>query len=150
MKRLIVVFTLMLSSICAGAFEFDGINLNDPHYKVAREISAKGYTYNHERNCLEGVCHGVKLYLSTNYIDVSKGGMVGQLIVNIPLDGDKKTQFDEVTTIFNVIYHQVAAENGTFTYEVDKDGTQLMLSHSDEFITLTYNTPYYSKRKSKK
>lgn len=149
MKKLFFVIALMLTSVCASAFEFDGIDLNQPYSKVARQISEKGYTFNNELNCLEGNCHGTNIYLSINYVDVSKRGMLGQLIVQIPF-GNRADQFDEVSTIFNVIYHQVQGEKGTLTYEVDDDGTQLVLGQKDGYIVLTYNTPYYSARKNNK
>ena len=149
MKKLLIVLTLLISSAFADAFEIDGINLNDTYISVTREISRKGYTYNHDLNCLEGVCQGVKIYLSINYVDVKKAGMLGQLIVYIPTAGNSDEKYAEYSELLNVIYHQVSKDPGNLTYLVDNDGTQMILGRKDGFIVLTYNTPYYSAPKKK-
>lgn len=133
---------MVLSSLCAGAFEFDSIDLNEPYYKVTQEISKRGYSYNHELNCLQGDCRGTVIYLSINYLDVTKSGMLGQLIVNIPFKSGEDFLSNAIS-IFNVLYHQVEPVDGNVAYQVDPDGTQLVVSRKNEFLTLTYNTPYY-------
>ncbi len=145
MKKLFITLTLMLTAFATNAFEFDGIDLNTQYSKVAREISARGYAYDANRNCLKGNCQGTEIYLSINYIDVNKRGMVGQLIVEIPMDTSEKAMAD-VTTLLNVVYHQVAKTAGTITYQVDKDGTQLVVGQKGNSVILTYNTPYYKNR----
>ncbi len=147
MKKLFVMLAMMLAT-CGniGAFDFDGINLNLPFIKVAQEISKRGYAYDSERNCLKGVCQGTEIYLSFNYVDVKKKGMVGQLFVEIPMK-DATEALQHVTELFNVIYHQVEQTPGIISYEVDKDGTLLHLSQKDGALLLTYNTPYYKEKK---
>ena len=149
MKKFFVVLAVMLSSFCANAFDFDGINLNEPYAKVAQEIAKRGYSYNHQRNCLQGDCRGVDIFLSINYVDVTTPGMLGQLIIDIPISGNGTEMFKNITTIFNVLYHQIDGQADAVTYQVDVDGTELMISQKDEFITLIYNTPYYSRPKTK-
>lgn len=144
MKRLLLISFLFFFSVFSHAFDIDGINLNDSYVSVTREISRKGYTYNHDLNCLEGVCQGVKIYLSINYVDVKKAGMLGQLIVYIPASGKADEKFAEYSELLNVIYHQISKESGDLTYLVDNDGTEMILGKKDGFIVLTYNTPYYS------
>lgn len=147
MKKLFVMLAMMLatcSHICA--FDFDGIDLNQPFIKVAQEISKRGYAYDSERNCLKGVCKGTEIYLSFNYLDVKKKGMVGQLIVEIPMK-EAGQALQNVTELFNVIYHQVEQAPGVISYEVDKDGTLLHLSQKGGSILLTYNTPYYKEKR---
>lgn len=122
----------------ANAYEFDGIDLNAPQQQVARAISTKGYTYNMEKNCLVGNCQGMEIHLSLNLYDVTETGHVGQLIVDMPLK-----DIDTATTIFNVIYHQTASDNGTVTYSVSNDGTTMTLSKHNGGIRLVYNTPFY-------
>ena len=137
---------LMASFASARAFDFDGIDLNQPFMKVAQEISKRGYAYDSDRNCLKGICKGTEIYLSFNYVDVKKKGMVGQLIVEIPMKNAGEA-LHNVTELFNVIYHQVEQTPGIVSYEVDKDGTLLHLSQKDGSIILTYNTPYYKVKK---
>lgn len=141
MKKLFILMAMMLTAFVANAFDFDGINLNAPYGTVAQEISKRGYVYDSERNCLKGNCQGTEIYLSFNYIDVTKKNMVGQLIVEIPIDNTAEA-LKSAATIFNVVYHQVSPN----TYAVDKDGTQLIISQKGNSIILTYNTPYYKKK----
>ncbi len=133
---------IMLCTYSTRAFDFDGIDLNQRYITVAQEISKRGYSYDSERNCLKGICQGTEIYISINYIDVSKRGMVGQLIVEIPI-ANASTSFVGITTLLNVIYHQVTKDTKSVTYAADKDGTQLVVSQKGESVFLTYNTPYY-------
>ncbi|MCQ2184113.1 MAG: hypothetical protein MJY62_01720 [Bacteroidales bacterium] len=149
MKKIILAMALLASSLCAGAFEFDGIDLNSPYANVTREIAKKGYTYNHDRNCLQGNCQGVDIFVSINYLDVIKEGMLGQLIVEVPAGGDVKTMYNDVSVILNIIYHQIAKDEETVTYLVDNDGTKLILGEKNGYLILTYNTPFYSVKRSK-
>ncbi len=141
MKRLFIIMAMMLSAFVANAFDFDGIDLNAPYGTVAQEISKRGYVYDSERNCLKGNCQGTEIYLSFNYIDVTKKNQVGQLIVEIPMENTDEA-LKSAATLFNVVYHQVAPS----TYVVSKDGTQLVISKKGNSIILTYNTPYYKKK----
>ena len=145
-KRLFLLLTVMLASFRASAFDFDGIDLNRPYIEVAQAISKLGYSYDSERNCLKGVCQGTEIYISINYIDVTKKRMVGQLIVEIPMQNSQQS-FAGVTTLLNVIYHQIDKDEHSITYQADKDGTQLVVSQKGESVFLTYNTPYYKYRK---
>ena len=145
MSRLIYSLLLFVASLSMHAFDFDGIDLNKPYIDVTREIAKRGYHYDNDRNCLKGNCQGTEIYLSINYVDVSKMGRVGQLIVEIPMPNNEQVLHD-VTTIFNVVYHQVSKTDNSITYQADKDGTQLVVSRRGSSIFLTYNTPYYKPR----
>lgn len=146
-KRFFFAAVLALSSFTgAQAFDFDGIDLNSPYMRVAQEISKRGYYFDVDRNCLKGNCQGTEIYLNINYIDVTKKGMVGQLVVEIPMK-DNTNSMESVTTIFNVVYHQVDKTDKSVTYEVDHDGTKLILTQKGNSLFLTYNTPYYKVKK---
>lgn len=145
MKKFFLSLAIMLTSISAFAFEFDGISLNDDALKVTRAISAKNYVTDPTRNCLKGVCQGNEIYLSFNLDDVTTKGKVGQLIVDVPMKS--ADAFENCSTLLNVIYHQVAKGTDSITYAVDKDGTTLVLQKSAEGVKLTYNTPYYKAKK---
>lgn len=140
MKKALFAFAAMCMAFCssANAYEFDGIDLNAAQQAVTRAISSKGYTYNQEKNCLVGNCQGTEIYLSLNLYDVTEAGHVGQLIVDIPIK-----DATSATTIFNVIYHQTANENGKITYAVANDGTTMTLTKTKDGIRIVYNTPYY-------
>lgn len=142
MRKFLILIVLALYSFSASAFDFDGISLNLPYIKVAQEISKRGYAYDSDKNCLTGNCQGTEIYLYINYLDVKKPRMVGQLIVEIPMTNNKQS-LEDATTLFNVVYHQVSKSNSSVTYEVDKDGTQLVVSQKGSSIFLTYNTPFY-------
>lgn len=146
MKRITLFALLMLLPFIANAFEFDGIDLNGSYNKIIQEIAKRGYTYNHERNCLQGDCHGVHIYMSANYLDVSQSGNLGQLIVDIPTEDKSETVEKYYLQLLNILYHQVDSEDGVPTYLVDKDGTVLKVHVLDGFARLTYNTPYYKVR----
>lgn len=142
MKKLLLIFAAMVTSICANAFEFDSIDLSLPYSKVVQEIAKRGYTYNNDRNCLEGNCQGVNIYLSINYLDVKKPGYLGQLIVDVPAEGNQKEALPHVLTLLNVLYHHVPDTEGN-VYSVDSDGTTLEVKFTEGYYHLIYNTPYY-------
>ncbi|MCQ2185528.1 MAG: hypothetical protein MJY92_02225 [Bacteroidales bacterium] len=150
MKKIILLASLLLSSLCANAFEFDGIDLNGSYNKIIQEIAKRGYTYNQERNCLQGDCRGQHIYMSANYLDVAQPGHLGQLIVDVPTEGKAELVLKYYTEILNILYHQVDSHDGVPTYLVDKDGTQLKLQVIDGYARLTYNTPYYKVKTAKK
>ena len=144
MKKLVLLLAAMIFGIQAYAFEFDGINLNDDYVKVTRAISSKNYVQDPVRNCLTGVCFGTKIYLSFNLKDVTTNGKVGQLIIDVPMDGN--SAWKNCSELLNVIYHQIDKTNNSVIYSVDKDGTTLTLQDVPDGIKLIYNTPYYRKK----
>lgn len=147
MKKIFLAFALFIASMSgAMAFEFDGINLNDTYHKVSQEISKRGYIYDEQRNCLTGNCFGTEIYLTINYQDVTEAGYVGQLIVEVPIKNTKYA-IEHMSALLNVIYHQIGSDNSTVTYDVDPDGTTLVLSQKGSSVFLTYNTPHYKKSK---
>jgi len=145
MKKFFLSLAVMLTSISAFAFEFDGINLNDDAIKVTRAISTKNYVTDPVRNCLKGNCQGNEIYLSFNLEDVTTKGKVGQLIVDVPMKNAEA--YDNCIGLLNVIYHQVSKDDSGIVYAVDKDGTTLLLQKSSEGVKLTYNTPFYKAKK---
>lgn len=145
MKKLLFIATMLLMSIGASAFDFDGINLNGNVIEVTRQISQKGYAYDAEKDCLVGVCQGTEIYLSINYRDVNKDNKIGQLIVEVPMT--EKNALDIISKTFNVVYHQVSNANNEYVYQVSEDGTKLIVSATAKGVKLTYNTPYYKAAK---
>lgn len=146
MKKIILTIALFVASFCSAmAFEFDGINLNSTYHKVSQEISKRGYIYDEQRNCLKGNCFGTEIYLTINYQDVSEPGYVGQLIVEIPIKNTKYA-IEHMAALLNVIYHQVDSSSNSVTYDVDPDGTRLVVSQNGGSVFLTYNTPRYVKK----
>lgn len=147
MKKIFLVFALFIASFSgAMAFEFDGINLNDTYHKVSQEISKRGYVYDEQRNCLKGNCQGTEIYLTINYQDVTDAGYVGQLIVEVPIKNTKYA-VEHMAALLNVIYHQISRTDNTVTYDVDPDGTTMVVSQKGGSVFLTYNTPHYKKAK---
>lgn len=145
MKKFFLSLAVMLTSISAFAFEFDGINLNDDALKVTRAISAKNYVTDPTRNCLKGNCQGNEIYLSFNLDDVSTKGKVGQLIVDVPMKNAEA--YDNCICLLNVIYHQINKSDNGIVYAVDKDGTTLLVQKGSDGVKMTYNTPYYKTKK---
>lgn len=145
MKKFFLSLAVMLTSISAFAFEFDGINLNDDALKVTRAISAKNYVTDPTRNCLKGNCQGNEIYLSFNLDDVSTKGKVGQLIVDVPMKNAEA--YDNCISLLNVIYHQINKSDNGIVYAVDKDGTTLLVQKGSDGVKMTYNTPYYKTKK---
>ncbi|MBP5499456.1 MAG: hypothetical protein J6Y05_02010, partial [Bacteroidales bacterium] len=66
---------------------------------------------------------------------------VGQLIVDVP--NASANAFVENAQLLNIIYHLVSNTEAGYLYQVDDDGTTLLLSRTETGIRLTYNTPYY-------
>ncbi|MCM1079994.1 MAG: hypothetical protein NC344_11075 [Bacteroidales bacterium] len=145
MKKIFFALVALMMSICAHAFDFDGIDLNGNVVEITRQISAKGYVYDEANDCLKGICQGTEIYLTINYQDVKQKNKIGQLMVDIPMKSDDA--LSDVAMTFNVIYHQVANSNGIYTYQIGDDGTTLALSKTNNGIRLTYSTPYYKKIK---
>ena len=141
MKKIFIAFAALVMSLNASAFEFDGIDLNGNVVEVTRQISAKGYVYDDAKDCLKGTCQGTEIYLSINYQDVKQKNKIGQLVVEVPMA--EKNALDVVVKTFNVIYHQVSNQNGTYLYDISKDGTTLTVAANAKGVVLTYNTPYY-------
>lgn len=147
MKKIFLAIALFIASFSSAmAFEFDGINLNGTYHQVSQEISKRGYIYDDQRNCLKGNCFGTEIYLSINYQDVTEAGYVGQLIVEVPIKNTKYA-IEHMAALLNVIYHQVASGDNTVTYDVDPDGTKLVISQKGGSVFLTYNTPHYQPSK---
>lgn len=141
MKKVFLALMGIMMSLCANAFEFDGIELNGNVVEVTRQISAKGYIYDDTKDCLKGVCQGTEIYLSINYADVTEKNRIGQLIVDVPMP--EKDALNIVAKTFNVVYHQTAKTADSYSYAVSTDGTSLIVSKTKDGIRLTYNTPYY-------
>lgn len=141
MKKVFLALMGIMMSLCANAFEFDGIELNGNVVEVTRQISAKGYIYDDAKDCLKGNCQGTEIYLSINYADVKEKNRIGQLIVDVPMP--EKDALNIVAKTFNVVYHQTAKTADSYSYAVSTDGTSLIVSKTKDGIRLTYNTPYY-------
>ena len=141
MKKVFLALMGIMMSLCANAFEFDGIELNGNVVEVTRQISAKGYIYDDAKDCLKGICQGTEIYLSINYADVTEKNRIGQLIVDVPMP--EKDALNIVAKTFNVVYHQTAKTADSYSYAVSTDGTSLIVSKTKDGIRLTYNTPYY-------
>jgi hypothetical protein len=145
MKKIALFFLALVACVNVYAFDFDGIDLNGSVGDITRAISKKNYVATVENpNVLTGLCQGTKINLSFNLTDVSEKNHVGQLIVDVP--NASTNAFVENAQLLNIIYHQVSNTEAGYLYEVDKDGTTLLLSRTETGIRLTYNTPYYEKK----
>lgn len=142
MKKLFVLLTAMVVSLSAGAFDFDGINLNASVNKISAEIAKRGYSYDEATDAFTGMCQGTKIFLTMNWKDVKESGKLGQLIVEIPQEDANAVA--AITKVFNVIYH-VAGKGRSNTYTVSSDGTTVEVKSGAKGIILVYNTPYYKK-----
>lgn len=145
MKKFFLAMVALVMSISANAFQFDGIDLNGSVAEITRQISSKGYSFDESRNCLVGKCQGTEIYLSFNYVDVTKQGRLGQLIVDVPMS--EADALEVISKTFNVVYHQIAKGENSYSYSVSEDGTVLIVSKIANGIRLTYNTPYYKAKK---
>lgn len=145
MKKFFLAMVALVMSISANAFQFDGIDLNGSVAEITRQISSKGYSFDESRNCLVGKCQGTEIYLSFNYVDVTKQGRLGQLIVDVPMS--EADALEVISKTFNVVYHQIAKGEKSYSYSVSEDGTVLIVSKIANGIRLTYNTPYYKAKK---
>lgn len=145
MKKVFFAFAALMMCISASAFDFDGIDLNGNFVDVTRQISQKGYVFDEQSNSLKGNCQGNEIYLNINYLDVTEKGKVGQLVVTIPMQA--KNAIDIVVKTFNVVYHQTAKTDKSYTYQVSEDGTSLVVTSAKDGVRLTYNTPFYAAKK---
>lgn len=143
MKKLFISFVALIAAMSANAFEFDGIDLNSNVLEVTRQISAKGYQYDAEKDCLKGLCQGTEIYLSINYADVKQKNKIGQLIVDVPMS--EANALEVIAKTFNVVYHVL--DKTTNTYQVSNDGTTVSIAKTKDGICLTYSTPYYKAQK---
>lgn len=146
MKKIALILLSFVACLSAYAFDFDGINLNGSVSEITRAVSKKNYVATAENpNMLTGLCHGTKVNLTFNYTDVTETGRLGQLIVEIPNTAD--CAYVDNAQLLNIIYHQVKSTETGYLYQVDKDGTTLLLSKIPGGIRLTYSTPYYKVKK---
>lgn len=143
MKKFFFAVMALFMSLSASAFEFDGIDLNGNVADITKQVSAKGYAFDAEKNALKGNCQGTEIYLAFNYVDVKQTGKIGQFIVDIPMS--EANAFDVVAKTFNVIYHQSGKSDKGITYAVSSDGTTATLSKIPGGVRLTYNTPFYKR-----
>lgn len=144
MKKTLLTIALAFTTLCASAFDFDGINLSGSFTKITQEIAKRGYVYDESRDCLKGNCRGTEIYMSFNATDVTETGKLGQLIIEVPFK-DADVAFENVKSALNVIYHVVAEDVTASVYAVDTDDTQLVLTRKADALIFTYNTPYYKK-----
>lgn len=146
MKKLTLLLLAFVACINAYAFKFDGIDLNGTVGDITRAISKKNYVATVENpNVLTGLCQGTKINLSFNLTDVTEKNHVAQLFVDVP--NASANAFVENAQLLNIIYHLVSNTEAGYLYEVDDDGTTLLLSRTETGIRLTYNTPYYQAAK---
>ena len=142
MKKLTLLLLAFVACINAYAFKFDGIDLNGTVGDITRAISKKNYVATVENpNVLTGLCQGTKINLSFNLTDVTEKNHVAQLFVDVP--NASANAFVENAQLLNIIYHLVSNTEAGYLYEVDDDGTTLLLSRTENGIRLTYNTPYF-------
>ena len=88
MKKIFMTLVAsVMVSLSASAFTFDGIDITGNVQNVMREIASKGYVFNEEHNWLEGNCQGTVINLSFNLTDVKTAGKIGQMLINIPVEG---------------------------------------------------------------
>lgn len=147
MKKIVFMLMALFMSLNAFAFEFDGINLNDDAGKVTRAVSARGYVTDPERQCFKGNCQGTEIYLSFNFEDVKVKNKVGELIIDVPMK--EANAIPVCTQLLNVIYHQVDKTAEGVLYNVDPDGTILILKETKDGLQLVYRTPFYYKKAKK-
>lgn len=146
MKKLTLLLLAFVACINAYAFKFDGIDLNGTVGDITRAISKKNYVATVENpNVLTGLCQGTKINLSFNLTDVTEKNHVAQLFVDVP--NASANAFVENAQLLNIIYHLVSNTEAGYLYEVDDDGTTLLLSRTENGIRLTYNTPYFQANK---
>jgi len=146
MKKLTLLLLAFVACINAYAFKFDGIDLNGTVGDITRAISKKNYVATVENpNVLTGLCQGTKINLSFNLTDVTEKNHVAQLFVDVP--NASANAFVENAQLLNIIYHLVSNTEAGYLYEVDDDGTTLLLSRTETGIRLTYNTPYFQAEK---
>lgn len=144
MKKFLLAVMALFLSFSANAFEFDGIDLNGSVADITKQVSAKGYVFDQQKNALKGNCQGTEIFLTFNYVDVKTQGKIGQFIVDIPMA--EPNAFEVMTKTFNIIYHLVGkGENGGLKYSVSTDGTSLCVTKTADGVRLTYNTPNYNK-----
>ena len=142
MKKFFLAVMALFLSFTANAFEFDGIDLNGSVADITKQVSAKGYVFDQEKNALKGNCQGTEIFLTFNYVDVKTQGKIGQFIVDIPMK--ESNAFDVMTKTFSVIYHLIGkSANGGLQYSVSTDGTTLCVTKVSGGVRLTYNTPNY-------
>lgn len=146
-KKFFTLLATVMVAMSASAFNFDGIDMSQNVTNVMRDIAAKGYVFNAEKNCLQGNCQGTMIDLSFNLTDVKTAGKVGQMVISIPVnaaEADMAYKYAELT--LNVVYHKAGENNGVTVFAVDADGSTAQLVKTANGMQLIYNTPFYEKK----
>lgn len=144
MKKILLSLTLLMLSVAMYAqnevTKFLGIPIDGTKADMIQKIKAKGFSYNDQEDCLEGIFNGEKVYVSvqTNKNKVWRiavadktGRDEGQIKIRF---NKLCQQFDDNPKYYSLKGIQKLSDNDDISYE--------MISHHKQFEAVYYQLPY--------
>jgi len=144
MKKILLSLTLLMLSVAMYAqnevTKFLGIPIDGTKADMIQEIKAKGFSYNAQEDCLEGIFNGEKVYVSvqTNKNKVWRiavADKTGRDEGQIKIKFNKLCQqFDDNPKYYSLKGTQKLSDNDDISYE--------MIAHHKQFEAVYYQLPY--------
>lgn len=144
MKKILLSLTLLMLSVAMYAqnevTKFLGIPIDGTKTDMIQKITAKGFSYNAQKDCLEGIFNGENVYI---YILTNKS-KVWRIAVTDKIDFDEGQikirfnnlcqQFDDNPKYYSLKGTQKLSDNDDVSYE--------MTVHHEQFEAIYYQLPY--------
>ena len=144
MKKILLSLTLLMLSVAMYAqnevTKFLGIPIDGTKADMIQKIKAKGFSYNAQEDCLEGIFNGENVYISI----LTNKSKVWRIAVTDKTDFDEgqiKRRFNKLCQQFNdnPKYYslkgiQKLSDNDDISYE--------MISHHKQFEAVYYQLPH--------
>ena len=135
MKKILLSLTLLMLSVAMYAqnevTKFLGIPIDGTKTDMIQKITAKGFSYNAQKDCLEGIFNGENVYI---YILTNKS-KVWRIAVTDKIDFDEGQikirfnnlcqQFDDNPKYYSLKGTQKLSDNDNISYEMTIDNKQI-------------------------
>ena len=144
MKKILLSLTLLMLSVAMYAqnevTKFLGIPIDGTKADMIQKIKAKGFSYNAQEDCLEGIFNGENVYISI----LTNKSKVWRIAVTDKTDFDEGQikrrfnklcqQFDDNPKYYSLKGIQKLSDNDDISYE--------MISHHKQFEAVYYQLPH--------
>ena len=144
MKKILLSLTLLILSVAMYAqnevTKFLGIPIDGTKADMIQKIKAKGFSYNAQEDCLEGIFNGenVSIYILTNKSKVWRIAVTDKIdfdegLIKIRFN-DLCQQFDDNPKYYSLKGTQKLSDNDDISYE--------MIAHHKQFEAVYYQLPH--------
>ena len=135
MKKILLSLTLLMLSVAMYAqnevTKFLGIPIDGTKADMIQKIKAKGFSYNAQEDCLEGIFNGENVYISI----LTNKSKVWRIAVTDKTRFNKLCQqFNDNPKYYSLKGIQKLSDNDDISYE--------MISHHKQFEAVYYQLPH--------